>query len=178
MERLADRASAVFVPVVLGLALATFALWLFHHWGLSRAVASTVAVLVIACPCAMGLAVPAALTVAIGRGAQFGVLIKGGEALERVATLQAVLMDKTGTLTIGKPVFTGIEALDEFAEQDLLRLAAAAEDHSAHPLAHAIVAHARDAGLSWPAAEGVQVMPGRGSQRQSRGDLFCWEIWN
>jgi Cu+-exporting ATPase len=126
-------------------------------------------VLVIACPCAMGLAVPAALTVAIGRGAQFGVLIKGGEALERVAGLQIVAMDKTGTLTLGKPVLTGIQTLNGHGEADLLRIAAAAEDHSAHPLAHAVVAHARELGLTWQAAEAVQIIPGRGLSAQVEG---------
>jgi P-type Cu+ transporter len=169
MERLADRASAVFVPVVLGLALLTFVGWLVVAHDLAQAIASTVAVLVIACPCAMGLAVPAALTVAIGRGAQFGVLIKGGEALERLAGLQAVVMDKTGTLTVGKPVLTGITALNGFAEADLLRWAAAAEDHSAHPLAHAVVYHAKESGLSWPAAETVQIIPGRGLLAEVEG---------
>jgi P-type Cu+ transporter len=169
MERLADRASAVFVPVVLALALLTFFGWLLaaHDW--SQAIVSTVAVLVIACPCAMGLAVPAALTVAIGRGAQFGVLIKGGEALERLAGLQTVVMDKTGTLTLGKPVLTAINALNGYAETDLLRWAAAAEDHSAHPLAHAVVVHATEAGLTWPAAEAVQVIPGRGLTAKVEG---------
>jgi Cu+-exporting ATPase len=104
MERLADRASAIFVPVVLGLALLTFAVWLIATHELSLALANTVAVLVIACPCAMGLAVPAALTVAVGRGAQLGVLFKGGEALERLSNLDAVVFDKTGTLTVGHPV--------------------------------------------------------------------------
>ena len=162
MERMADRASAVFVPVVLVLAVLTFAGWLIAAHSLPLAIASTVAVLVIACPCAMGLAVPAALTVAIGRGAQFGVLIKGGEALERVAGLQAVVMDKTGTLTLGKPALTGVTALSGYASADLLRTAAAAEDHSAHPLAHAIVSHAREEGLGWKTAESVQIVPGRG----------------
>jgi len=162
MERLADRASAVFVPVVLGLAVVTFAGWMIATGSLALAIASTVAVLVIACPCAMGMAVPAALTVAIGRGAQFGVLIKGGEALERVASLQAVVMDKTGTLTLGKPTLVGVASLNGFAESDLLRMAAAAENHSAHPLAHAIVDRAREAGVTWAAAADVQVMPGRG----------------
>jgi Cu+-exporting ATPase len=110
----------------------------------------------------MGLAVPAALTVAIGRGAQFGVLIKGGEALERVAGLQAVVMDKTGTLTLGKPSLVGIATLGNFVDADLLRMAAAAEDHAAHPLAHAMVAAAKERGLVWSAAEDVQAMPGRG----------------
>jgi Cu+-exporting ATPase len=162
MERLADRASAVFVPVVLGLALVTFVGWLLATHSLSEAITATVAVLVIACPCAMGLAVPAALTVAIGRGAEFGVLIKGGEALERIAGLQAVAMDKTGTLTLGKPVLSGMTALDGHSETDLLRMAAAAEDHSAHPLAFAVVSRARELGLTWSAAEGVQIVPGRG----------------
>jgi Cu+-exporting ATPase len=162
MERLADRASAIFVPVVLGLALLTFAGWLVAAHSISLAIAATVAVLVIACPCAMGLAVPAALTVAIGRGAQFGVLIKGGEALERLASLNTVVLDKTGTLTLGKPVLAGVTALSGFAEADLLRWAAAAEDHSAHPLAHAVVDAARERGLDWAAAENAQAMPGRG----------------
>jgi Cu+-exporting ATPase len=172
MERLADRASAIFVPVVLGLALLTFVGWLILDRDVARAIASTVAVLVIACPCAMGLAVPAALTVAIGRGAQFGVLIKGGEALERVAGLQIVAMDKTGTLTLGKPVLIGIQTLNGHAEADLLRIAAAAEDHSAHPLAHAVVAHAREQGLTWEAAESVQLIPGRGLSAKVEG-LNC-----
>jgi len=169
MERLADRASSVFVPVVLGLALLTFLGWLLVAHSLTEAITATVAVLVIACPCAMGLAVPAALTVAIGRGAQFGVLIKGGEALERIAGLQAVAMDKTGTLTLGKPVLTAMKALDGHSESDLLRIAAAAEDHSAHPLASAVVSHARELGLTWSAAQEVQIIPGRGLTAQVEG---------
>ncbi len=162
MERLADRASAIFVPIVLVLAALTFFGWLLATHSLPLSIASTVAVLVIACPCAMGLAVPAALTVAIGRGAQFGVLIKGGEALERLATLQTIVMDKTGTLTQGKPVLTAIHSFSGLRENDLLHLAAAAEDHSAHPLAHAIVAHAKELGITWAAAQSVQTIPGRG----------------
>ena len=107
MERLADRASSIFVPVVLALAAITFAVWLIAAHSLPLALANTVAVLVIACPCAMGLAVPAALTVAVGRGAQLGVLFKGGEALERLAHLDAIVLDKTGTLTVGRPVLDG-----------------------------------------------------------------------
>ena len=121
MERLADQASAIFVPVVLGLALITFAAWLIASHSLPLALANTVAVLVIACPCAMGLAVPAALTVAVGRGAQLGVLFKGGEALERLARLDVIVLDKTGTLTVG---FNGVEAVHGFAgqsEDELLR---------------------------------------------------------
>jgi Cu+-exporting ATPase len=169
MERLADRASAVFVPVVLGLAAVTFVVWMVVARDLPQAIAATVAVLVIACPCAMGLAVPAALTVAIGRGAQFGVLIKGGEALERLTGLRAVLMDKTGTLSVGKPVLTGSKAAPGYAEGDLLRWAAAVEDRSAHPLAHAVVERARESGIRWPEAAEVQVLPGRGLTGEAEG---------
>ena len=109
MERLADAASAIFVPVVLGLAVVTFVAWLLAAHSLPLALANTVAVLVIACPCAMGLAVPAALTVAVGRGAQLGVLFKGGEALERLAHVNAIVLDKTGTLTVGRPVIEEAE---------------------------------------------------------------------
>jgi len=182
MERLADRASAVFVPVVLGLAVLTFAIWLVAAHSLALALANTVAVLVIACPCAMGLAVPAALTVAVGRGAQLGVLFKGGEAMERLAHLDAIVLDKTGTLTVGRPVLESVHLTwfggfppfrqkegermghpeVDVDEGDLLRLAAAAEERSNHPLAHAVVDYARSRGLVWQAAQDVQILPGRG----------------
>src|ERR1017187_1085836 len=162
MERLADRASSIFVPVVLGLALLTFAAWLIATHSLPLALATTVAVLVIACPCAMGLAVPAALTVAVGRGAQLGVLFKGGEALERLAHLDAIVLDKTGTLTVGRPVLAAVHSLAGHEENDLLRMAAAAEERSNHPLAHAIIDFSRGLGLQWNPAEDVQILPGRG----------------
>jgi Cu+-exporting ATPase len=161
-ERLADRASAIFVPVVLGLAGATFAIWIFFTHSLAVSLANTVAVLVIACPCAMGLAVPAALTVAVGRGAQLGVLFKGGEALERLANLDAVVLDKTGTLTVGRPVLKALRAVAGYREIDVLRIAAAAEERSNHPLAHAIVDFARNKGVTWKPAQEVQIIPGRG----------------
>jgi Cu+-exporting ATPase len=162
MERLADRASAIFVPVVLGLALITFAAWLIAARSLPLALANTVAVLVIACPCAMGLAVPAALTVAVGRGAQMGVLFKGGEALERLARLDLVAMDKTGTLTVGRPVLEAVHGFAGQSEDDLLRMAAAAEERSNHPLAHAVIDAAKARGLAWQPADDAQVLPGRG----------------
>ena len=182
MERLADRASAIFVPVVLALATVTFAAWLIAGRGLPFALANAVAVLVVACPCAMGLAVPAALTVAVGRGAQLGVLFKGGEALERLARLaprDVVVLDKTGTLTVGRPVLEKVQGLEtrdpsvslrtgsahedsSVSERDLLRIAAAAEERSNHPLAHAIVDYAHGLGLAWRPGEEVQVIPGRG----------------
>jgi Cu+-exporting ATPase len=207
MERLADRASAIFVPTVLGLAAVTFAGWMIAAGSLELALANMVAVLVIACPCAMGLAVPAALTVAVGRGAQLGVLLKGGEALERLGKLDAIVLDKTGTLTVGRPVLQAVHVLAagnaadasmavagtaanlddkavagrkvglqetepqgaEFSEEDLLRMAAAAEERSNHPLAHAVLDYARARGLSWKAAEDAQNLPGRGLSARVEG---------
>jgi Cu+-exporting ATPase len=246
MERLADRASSIFVPVVLALAALTFVIWLAATHSLQMALAATVAVLVVACPCAMGLAVPAALTVAVGRGAQLGVLFKGGEALERLAHLNVIVLDKTGTLTVGRPVLEGVHLLAQTrenqavlkgqgfsranetlnadaalaaegiqlsenaspqglkpnslfglsggaakpapfqsaevpgqeristanlgrAEDGLLRLAAAAEERSNHPLAHAIVDEAKLRGLTWPPAEEVQILPGRGLTAKIEG---------
>jgi Cu+-exporting ATPase len=185
MERLADRASSIFVPVVLALAAITFAAWLGVTHSSSLALANMVAVLVIACPCAMGLAVPAALTVAVGRGAQLGVLFKGGEALERLAHLDAIVLDKTGTLTVGRPVLAGVHPLpqkadekmgrpeepahDGYTENDLLRMAAAAEERSNHPLAHAIVDASKALGLIWRQAEDVQILPGRGLTAKVEG---------
>jgi Cu+-exporting ATPase len=169
MERLADRASKVFVPVVLALAVLTFVVWLIAAHSLQMALGSTVAVLVIACPCAMGLAVPAALTVAVGRGAQLGVLFKGGEALERLAHLDVVVLDKTGTLTVGRPVMDAVHTLGNFTEDDLLRLAAAAEERSNHPLAHAVLDAAKARNLVWKPAEEALVLPGRGLTARVEG---------
>jgi P-type Cu+ transporter len=189
MERLADSATSIFVPVVLALAVITFIVWLVAAHSFQLALANTVAVLVIACPCAMGLAVPAALTVAVGRGAQLGVLFKGGEALERLAHLDVIVLDKTGTLTVGRPV---LEKVDGTAnsdrgpekqgtndqrnqgerERELLRMGAAAEERSNHPLAHAIVDFSLGLGLTWAPAEGVQILPGRGLTARVEG-LEC-----
>jgi Cu+-exporting ATPase len=176
MERLADSASAIFVPVVLGLAAVTFVAWLVAAHSLPLALANTVAVLVIACPCAMGLAVPAALTVAVGRGAQLGVLFKGGEALERLAHVNTVVLDKTGTLTVGRPVLEKVQSLgttdvgtEGTTENELLRMAAAAEERSNHPLAHAIVDYSSALGLTWQAAQDVQIFPGRGLSARVEG---------
>ncbi len=110
----------------------------------------------------MGLAVPAALTVAVGRGAQLGVLFKGGEALERLAHLDAVVLDKTGTLTVGRPVLEAVHSFAGHSENDLLRMAAAAEERSNHPLALAVIDAAKARGLKWQPAEDAQVLPGRG----------------
>ena len=147
MQRLADRASAIFVPTVLALAALTFLLWSvalnthMHHEGFARPLSIAIAVLIIACPCAMGLAVPAAITVALGRAAQSGLLIKGGEALERLATVDTIALDKTGTLTLGHPVITAfiLAPTATLPAETLLTYAAAAEHLSTHPLARAVV---------------------------------------
>ncbi|HEY6491491.1 MAG: heavy metal translocating P-type ATPase [Terracidiphilus sp.] len=162
MEHLADRTSSIFVPSVIGIATFTFGLWAVATQNLGTALASAVAVLVIACPCAMGLAIPAALTVAVGRGAQLGVLFKGGEVMERLSKIDVVVLDKTGTLTEGRPTVSGIQALVGYDENQLLRVAAATEEQSNHPLAHAIVDLARARALTWPPARDVQIVPGRG----------------
>ncbi|HEX3985356.1 MAG TPA: heavy metal translocating P-type ATPase [Acidobacteriaceae bacterium] len=164
MQQLADRVSAVFVPVVLGLALLTFLIWIFAGGGAGRAFAVSVAVLVIACPCAMGLAVPAALTVAIGRGAQLGVLLKGGESLERLARIDMLVLDKTGTLTEGKPEVTAISVTGGWSEDEVLELAAALEQRSEHPLARAILNAAEKRSLPVPSATDVRAIPGKGIQ--------------
>ncbi len=169
MQQLADRVSAVFVPVVLALALATFLVWIFAGGGSGRAFAVAVAVLVIACPCAMGLAVPAALTVAIGRGAQLGILFKGGESLERLARIDLLLLDKTGTLTEGRPEVTAIHAASGSTENEVLALAAALEQRSEHPLARAILSAARERGIATPSAEEVQAVPGKGIRGLVKG---------
>jgi Cu+-exporting ATPase len=164
MQQLADRVSAVFVPVVLALALLTFLVWILAGGGSGRAFAVAVAVLVIACPCAMGLAVPAALTVAIGRGAQLGILFKGGESLERLAHIDMLVLDKTGTLTEGRPEVTAIHAASGSKENEVLSLAAALERRSEHPLARAILSAAQKRGIAATSAEEVQAVPGKGIQ--------------
>ena len=148
VQRLADAVSAVFVPAVLGIALITFLIWFFGlHAGVVGALAPAVAVLVIACPCALGLATPTAIMVGVGRGAALGILIKNGEALERAHTIGRVVFDKTGTLTEGKPALTDVVLHDGLDRRGLLRLAAAAERGSEHPLGRAIVEGADAEGL-------------------------------
>jgi P-type Cu+ transporter len=162
-QRLADQASAVFVPIALGIALMTFLAWLALDRGnFSYAFAAAITVLVIACPCAMGLAVPAALTVAIGRGAQLGILFKSGEALERLARVDTVVLDKTGTLTAGKPRIASIYVAEGTAEEELLLFAASLEQRSEHPLARAVVARAAAAGLKLQDPANVRAIPGKG----------------
>ncbi len=164
IERLADRISRVFVPVVLALAALTFAGWMVAGGEIARGASAAVAVLIIACPCAMGLAVPTAVMVASGRGAEFGLLIKGGEAFEKLRKVDTIVLDKTGTVTEGKPSVTSTD-LDDAA----LRLAAAAESRSEHPLAHAVVAYAVSRGLALPEPHGFQSVTGRGIMAEVEG---------
>jgi P-type Cu+ transporter len=162
MQQLADRVSAIFVPIVLALAVVTFAIWaLADPSGTTRAFAVAVAVLVIACPCAMGLAVPAALTVSIGRAAQLGILFKGGESVERLARIDTIFLDKTGTLTEGKPRITSVHATN-IPEEQFISLAASIEQRSEHPLAHAVIQFAAARNISVLPAGNIQATPGKG----------------
>jgi Cu+-exporting ATPase len=167
MQQLADRVSRIFVPTIIALAVATFIAWSFFD--VSRAFAISVAVLVVACPCAMGLAVPAALTIAVGRGAQLGVLFKGGDALERLALVDTVLLDKTGTLTEGRPSVEAIVTASGWTEEQLLQLAASAEQRSEHPLARAVLEAAEARGLPMLALDRFQARPGMGLEASLAG---------
>ncbi len=171
IQRIADRAVAVFAPVVAGVAVVTFFCW--WSWGpapaLIHALVNAVAVLIIACPCTLGLATPVAIVTGIGRGAQAGVLVKHAEALERLAAATTVLIDKTGTLTEGKPQVVGVQSLLGDGEAELLGLAASAEQPSEHPLARAIVQEAQRRGLKLEAAESFQAEPGFGVEARVGG---------
>jgi P-type Cu+ transporter len=166
IQRLADRISAIFVPTVLVIALITFGTWyaVVGSEGLVRAIAASVAVLIIACPCAMGLAVPTAVMVATGRGAELGLLIKGGAALERAAQLTTVVFDKTGTITEGKPAVVHVSVAPSTATRDeVLRIAATIESWSEHPLATAIVAEATRSGVAVAKATSFEAIAGQGA---------------
>jgi Cu+-exporting ATPase len=179
MQRLADRVSAIFVPAILALAALAFVVWWIalntggRHEGLAQPFAIAIAVLIIACPCAMGLAVPAAVTVAIGSAARAGLLIKGGESIERVAVLDTLAFDKTGTLTEGKPHIVHFDTVEHPAlpQDELLALAAAVERSSTHPLAEAVVRFAtkHDAVRTHRAISEVEVIPGTGVRAFAEG---------
>lgn len=165
IARLADRVSGVFVPVILGIAAVTFAVW--WAWSpaetrLEAAVIHAVAVLIIACPCALGLATPTAIMVGIGRAAERGILIKSGAALETAHKLTAIVLDKTGTLTQGTPRVTDVRAVPGRSELDVLAAAGSAEQLSEHPLGRAIVAEARSRGITLREASGFRAVVGRG----------------
>jgi Cu+-exporting ATPase len=165
IQRLADRISGVFVPVVIGLALATFLGWfLIGGVGFTQSMIYMVAVLVIACPCALGLATPTAIMVGTGKGAEHGILFKNSEALERAHEMRAVVLDKTGTITRGEPSVTDVDVAggDGQARQSLLQLAASAELGSEHPIGKAIVRAAQQEGLELSDPEGFEAVAGQG----------------
>jgi Cu+-exporting ATPase len=186
IQQFADRVTGLFVPIILATALATFLLWIifpdplravaawaagFLPWvkvsgvtTLSLAVFAAVAVLVIACPCAMGLATPTALMIGAGLGAKHGILIRNGEAIQRMRSLQVVILDKTGTITHGKPEVAEVAPAPGVASEEVLRLAASVENASEHPIARAIVAHARRQGVEPQETARFEAVPGQGAR--------------
>jgi Cu+-exporting ATPase len=176
VQALVDRITRIFVPAVMSLAALAFALWLAFGPGLAEAVVAGVAVLIIACPCAMGLAVPVSIMVGTGRGAELGVLFRRGEALQRMAEADQIAFDKTGTLTLGRPTLTRIVTTG-ISEDDALRLAAAAEARSEHPLAAAILSAATARGLDLPDAQLAKTTAGRGLSARADGrDLLIGNL--
>lgn len=171
IERLVDRVAAVFVPVVMSLAALTFLAWYF--WGpeptFSRAIISMVAVLIIACPCAMGLATPTAIMVGSGRGAELGILMRGGEPLERGYRLTTVVFDKTGTLTRGAPQVTDVHTWEHWSAAMVLAQAAALEEKSEHPLAEAVTRAAQAQNLTLPRVDDFEAVPGLGVEAKIEG---------
>ena len=172
IERLADRVAAIFVPAVLAIAALTFLAWLLLGSGageMAKPLLTAVTVLVIACPCALGLATPTAIMVGTGRGAEQGILIKDAASLERAHALTAIILDKTGTVTEGRPRVREVVPLQGPHANDVLRLAAAAEARSEHPLAAAVVTHARAVGLTLPAPAVFVSTPGQGVEAHVEG---------
>lgn len=162
IQKIADQAAGVFVPAVLGIALVTFLIWYAGGAGINKALISAVAVLVIACPCALGLATPTAIMVGTGKGAENGILIKGGEYLERTYKLNAVVLDKTGTITHGKPEVTDILPLSSRDNIEVLKLAAISEKGSEHPLGMAIYEKGKKGSGSLPDPDEFEAIAGRG----------------
>ncbi|WP_309620933.1 heavy metal translocating P-type ATPase [Salinibacterium sp.] len=170
-QRLADRVSGVFVPIVIGLALVTFAAWVLINGSVELAFTAAVATLIIACPCALGLATPTALLVGTGRGSQLGIIISGPQVLEQTRAVDTIVLDKTGTVTTGRMSVSAVTSLDETPTAQLLGVAAAAEHGSEHPVARAIVEHAASTGLSISSAESFLAHPGQGVQAIVDGRL-------
>ncbi|MDE3103300.1 MAG: copper-translocating P-type ATPase [Chloroflexota bacterium] len=171
IQRLADTISSYFVPAVIAVAALTFVVWLVvgPEPRFTMALQAAISVLIIACPCALGLATPTAIMVGTGKAAEHGVLVKDGEALEMTRKIDAIVLDKTGTLTRGKPAVTAVATTGPLAETELLRLTAAAEVGSEHPLGEAIVARARETSLELPKAESFAALAGRGVEARVEG---------
>ncbi len=157
IQRLADQISGIFVPIVLAIALVTFIIWYFIG-GVTPALIHAVAVLVIACPCSLGLATPTAIMVSTGKG----ILIKGGESLEQAHKITTVVLDKTGTITKGRPEVTDVERFSDLSEEQVMYYAASAENGSEHPLGQSIVSYAQSIGVSFPGASHFEALPGYG----------------
>jgi Cu+-exporting ATPase len=172
MQRLADRVASWFIPAVLVIAAATFLGWvLFGPDGerLTLAIGTTIAVLIVACPCALGLATPVAVMVGTGKAAELGVLITSGEALEQARRLTAVVLDKTGTITLGRPTVTAVVPAEGWSETDLLRLVGSAELGSEHPLGEAVVTAAKDRGVELSGPQRFAAVPGHGIEAEVAG---------
>lgn len=171
IQRVADQISGIFVPVVVVIAIITFAVWMIFvtPGDFGGALEKMIAVLVIACPCALGLATPTSIMAGSGRSAEYGILFKGGEHLEATHRLDTVILDKTGTVTNGKPVLTDIIVADGFHEEEILRLVGAAEKNSEHPLAEAIVEGIREKKIDIPSSETFEAIPGFGIESVVEG---------
>jgi len=166
IQKMVDEVSGVFVPVVMGLAVATFVGWIAVGASPAKAFGASITVLLIACPCALGLATPAAIMVGTGQAAQRGIFIRNGESLEMASKLTAIVFDKTGTITEGKPQVTDLSNLSRWSDDKILALAGSAEAHSEHFLGKAILAHVRELGIKLDEPEGFQNEPGRGVRAQ------------
>ena len=173
IARVADKVSGVFVPLVMGIAVITFIGWLIAGYPLDFAISCAVAVLVVSCPCALGLATPVAIMVGTGKGAELGVLFKSAEALERMAGMKNLILDKTGTVTEGKPAVVDIAVCNGFTENELLKLAAAIEKLSSHPIAEAIVNYTTQQKIVIPEARNYKATPGNGVEANVDGLRIC-----
>ncbi|BAR75483.1 copper-exporting P-type ATPase A [Bacillus anthracis] len=171
IQRVADQISGIFVPVVVVIAIITFAVWMIFvtPGDFGGALEKMIAVLVIACPCALGLATPTSIMAGSGRSAEYGILFKGGEHLEATHRLDTVILDKTGTVTNGKPVLTDVIVADGFNEEEILRLVGAAEKKSEHPLAEAIVEGIKEKKIDIPSSETFEAIPGFGIESVVEG---------
>ncbi|MCG3088087.1 heavy metal translocating P-type ATPase [Sporosarcina cyprini] len=171
IQRLADKISGIFVPIVVGIAILAFLIWYFlvTPGDFRAALIPTISILVIACPCALGLATPTSIMAGSGRAAEMGILFKGGEHLENTRTIDTVVLDKTGTVTKGEPALTDVVITKRYEEEDVLQWVASAENQSEHPLARAIVSGVKEKGIELIAPESFQALPGFGIEAQVAG---------
>ena len=170
IQKLADQIAGVFVPAVVVIAAVTFSVWYFSFGDFTAGLINAVSVLVIACPCALGLATPTSVMVGTGKGAEYGVLIKGGEHLERAHKINALVLDKTGTITKGQPEVTDIISQGDMTPEEILMFAATAEKNSEHPLGEAIVGKAKQRGIAFVDAEDFMAIPGHGIYAKIQGN--------